>query len=176
MNSVEGRWNLAALGALMSAALAVHLFVPLPKVDALVRKHKTDESRLVREAAKLRDEVKDTREYVQSKLWKSGPDALGAEAMSVVDVVAKKNGVTVQAFRPQRTVTAEGIVRYPYSVVVQGSFPKVLQLVRELQDPGTLLAVTSVQLSSADGASDSVTATVGLAAFLESVEVKTNGK
>lgn len=177
-NSIEGRWNLAAVGAivLMAGALLYHLMVPVPTEASLARRHRSELSQFNREAAQLRDEVKSDREYVNSKLWNGSPETLGADALASVDKFAKKNQIAVQAFRPQRTVTSEGIVRYPYSVVVQGSFPRVLQLVRDLQAPGTLFAVTSVQLTSADGATDSVTATIGLAAFLESVEVKTNGK
>lgn len=160
----------------MLATVTFHFLIPVPTVDSLVRRHRAELAKLQKETHKLQEEVTVTRAYVRSKLWNAQADNLGAEAMSVVDQAAKKNQIAVQAFRPQRTVVSDGIERFPYSVVVQGSFPRVLQLVRDLQDPGTLLAVTSVQLSSADGASDSVTATVGLAAFLESSEVKTNGK
>lgn len=177
-NTPEGRWNMASLAAVAVICIAflVHMTVPLPDVTAVNKKSRAEQKKLAQELKRLEGEITEARSYVQSKLWKSGPDNLGAEAMSVVDRFAKKDGVSVQAFRPQRTVKTGEVVRYPYSVTVQGTFPKVLQLVRDLQGPGTLLAVTSVQLSSADGTSDSVLATIGIAAFLESVEVKTNGK
>lgn len=177
MNSIEKTWRIASIAAVavMVGLLAFDRFVPEPNKAASAKQHQFEIRKLEKENKDLLKQISDSRSNVAKSLWQADPDTISAEAMASVDQVATTNNVKVQAFRPQRTVSSKGIDRYPYSAVLRGSFPKVLQTVRQLQGQGTKLAVTSVQISAADGETDQVTATVGLAAFSASQEAPRNG-
>lgn len=144
--------------------------VPMPNAGAASKRHHLEEVKLKEENAKLLEAIQADRLAVDARVWDAQPDELGARAMALVTGLAQQEGVKVQAFRPQRQETVSGITRYPYSTVVEGSFPKVAGLVKRLQAGGTKLALTSVQLTAADGETDMVTATVGVIAFIRSVE------
>lgn len=177
MNSVEKSWRIASIAAVMVMVglLAFDRFVPEPNKASSAKQHQFEIRKLEDENKDLLKQISDSRAKVAASLWQADPDTISAEAMATVDRVATINNVKVQAFRPQRTVSSKGIDHYPYSAVLRGSFPKVLQTVRQLQGQGTKLAVTSVQISAADGETDQVTATVGLAAFSASQEASRNG-
>ena len=176
-DTTEGKWGAASMAAILVAlgGLGYHLIAPMPDAAEASKKHQQEQVQLMADTKVLRDEISKTKIDVQGHLWEAGPDEISAQAMELVDKLAKEHLLKVQAFRPQRTITLDEITRYPYTVVLQGAFPRMLQLVRKLQDPGTNLAVTSVQISAADGESDNVMATIGLAAF-SSAREEDNGK
>lgn len=167
--TVEQKWQAAGWVAIgLTLLIAVYHFVaPVPSAGLAAKQHRREELSLRSETKDLLAEISKSRASIEGRLWNVGRDQIGARAMARVDEFAVKEQVKVQAFRPQRTVETPEIIRYPYSVVVQGSFPKVVKFVRRIQDPGTKLALTSVQITAADGETDTVTATIGLAAFLK---------
>lgn len=176
--TAEGRWKLASVVAVvvMIGCVAFDRLVPEPKATQVRIKREAEVARLERATKDLRAKTTENKEYVSEYLWQGGHDEVGAMAMAEIDEMAAASQVKVQAFRPQRTITANEIDRNPYSVVVRGPFPRVLELVRKLQAKGTRLALTSVLLSAADGETDTVTTTIGLAAFSSAKIEEDNGE
>lgn len=177
MNSPEKTWRYASIAAVivMIGLVAFDRLAPEPNKAESAKQHRFEIAKLEKENELMLNQISAARKKVQESLWKADLDTVSAKAMATVDQVSTANQVKVQAFRPQRTVSSQGIDRYPYSAVLQGPFPKVLLTVRQLQNNGTKLAVTSVQISAADGETDTVTATIGLAAFAPASTSNQNG-
>lgn|GEM_PF-4462441 len=177
-NSSEGRWKLASIVAtvVMIGCVAFDRLVPVQSPAQVAEKRRAEVARLRLDSKNARDKISESRTIVEDLLWLAETDEIVAQAMAVIDGLATKNQVKVQAFRPQRTLTDAEIDRLPFSVVVRGPFPRVLNLVRSLQAPGTMLALTSVFLTAADGETDTVTTTIGVTGFAKSSTEQLNGK
>lgn len=166
------RWTLVAM-VLCVAVCTYHFLAPMPDVRVATKKKAQEQIKLHEELRKFRDEVKAGRDATEKRLWAEDADQLGASVMGVVDTIANEMQVKVQAFRPQRTISTSGLTRYPYLVVLTGSFPKIATIMERIADPETKIAVTSVQISAADGVSDTVTASIGVSAFSETKKEQT---
>lgn len=166
------RWTLVAM-VLCVAVCAYHFLAPMPDVKIASKKKAQEQIKLHEELRKFRDEVTKGREATEKRLWTEDADQLGASVMGVVDTVANELQVKVQAFRPQRTISNAGLTRYPYLVVLTGAFPKIATMMERIAAPETKIAVTSVQISAADGVSDTVTASLGVSAFTETKKEQT---
>ncbi len=175
MNQVR-IWKLVSYIAifLCFGLLAVHLALPVPNPGLNSKKHQKEEVQLKAKTARALSDVTSARTEIRSYLWPGQADEIGPQAMTTFDNLAKQNNVTVQAFRPQKSVSIGDVTRYPYSIIVQGAYPKILMIFKSLRSPESKLALTSVQISASDGASDQVTATLGLSAFA-SDQGTTNG-
>lgn len=107
------------------------------------------------------------REDAAKYLWSEKPDAIAPQALGIVTGAAKTHGLKLSAFRPQKPVVEGDLEVLNYVVALEGRFPAVADFLRTLETPGNRLAVNLFQVTSSDGATDSVTATVGLVAFRE---------
>ena len=178
LDTPESAWK---VGSVMAVVVLVGCVVfdrltPNQDIAVIAKKRASEVAELERSTRLTRKRITESRDWVDQYLWNANRDEIGAQAMAQVDLTASQTQVNVQAFRPQRTLSVNGIDRHPYSVVVRGSYPRVVNLVRKFQAKGTNLALLSVLLSAADGESDTVTATIGLAAFSETPVTNENGK
>lgn len=165
----ERHWNHVALAAIVVMAVIVvgQLFLPKPSLSKLTQTKRNEETKLHKEIDKLRLEVSTVRLKNERRLWLLPADQVSAAAMATVTQVAQGKSLKVLAFRPQRTVEDTGVVRLPYQVSLDGSFAQVVAFIKELETPKHKLPVVSVQLAAADGATDRVTATIGIVAYRE---------
>ncbi len=170
----EREWNYVSGAAvvIMAGVTLAHFLVPIPSLGKVVQAHKNEETKLNASISKLRDDVTTMKVENSKRVWTQPADQVSAAAMSLVTKAAQSRNLKVIAFRPQRTQDDSGVTRLPYLVSLEGSFPNVLQFVKSIENPATKLAVQSVQLASADGASDKVSATVGVVAYRELEEKK----
>lgn len=162
----ESTWVRATVIAsiLIVLMLVANFALPAPKAkgaqDYFNKEKELSTQRLIAEKDK-----KEFADFNAKKLWNLGPEALGPIAMGKVSNMAKASGLNMVAFRPQRTTAAGDLVRYGYQISLEGSFSKVIEFTRKLETPETRLAVVSLQVASTDGASDAVSATVGVVAY-----------
>ncbi len=170
----ERTWNQVALGAIvvMAGILIVTLLMPVPRVRIINKARSQEEAKLRSDIGRLRDEVAAMRVKNQKRLWSQPADQVAAAAMAKVTEIALSKSLKVLAFRPQRTADDNGITRHPFQVSLDGSFVQVLGFVRALETPNLKLPVVTVQLAAADGATDRVTATIGIVAYRERLEAK----
>lgn len=161
----------AGIAAVIVAAviLTLHLVFPVPEPKKIDRKRQQQELNLLIDIKDLRDRVTETRTYNDSHLWQQNADKVGASAMALVTKLANNHELKVNAFRPQRVQDDSGLTRLPYLVAVEGRFPSVIAFVQQLETPTTKLAVNTLQIASADGASDQVSASVGIVAYKEGI-------
>jgi len=170
----ERSWNSISLAAIvaMVGVLIGQFMLPTPKLGKVVQTRRNEETKLRKEIDKLRLDVSTLRVKNDKRLWTQPADQVGAAAMAKVTEIAASKSLKVLAFRPQRTVEDTGVTRHPYQVAVDGSFVQVLEFVRALETPNLKLPVVTVQLAAADGATDRVTATIGIVAYRAEQETK----
>lgn len=170
----EKTWNHIAIGAIVAMALVlmVPFVLPKPSMNKLTQTRRNEETKLRNEVDKVRDDVSAFKARNAKRLWILPSDQVGAAAMAKVTQIANEKGLKVLAFRPQRTADDSGVTRLPYQVAIDGSFVQVLDFIRAVETPTLKLPVVSVQLASADGATDRVTATIGIVAYREQETTK----
>lgn len=149
------------------ASLGAGLMLLFPKQPATISaaEQKKRENKIVEDAAKAARRAEQLADEVGLLTWKEQPDQIEPKALEIVNRSANRSNVKVLGFRPQKATSAGGLEQLPFLVTLEGAFPNVVALVRDLGTRSNRLAVTTVQVASADAASDKVTATVVLAAF-----------
>lgn len=164
----EQHWkNLCiAAGIVAVLVIAADLLIPKPKADGQAR-FAIQENKVLGEIRELREKVAAAKGKNQPMLWSGDPDEISAQAMAFATKMANAQNLNVVAFRPQRTQTNGHLMMLPYQLSVNGSFPDLIHFLQAMETKGTKLAVNVVQVASSDGASDHVSATVGLVAYRE---------
>ena len=166
-NNKTWRGFCVTMGVLIVALGGAYALAPRPQDK------RTDADRAV-QAAQVKDETAALNvRYDKAKdnatrfLWTENPDAIAPRALSIVTEAANKNQLKINAFRPQKPTSSPELEELHYVVAIEGRFPLVATFLKAVETPGNRLAVDLFQVTSADGATDMVTATVGLVAFRE---------
>jgi Tfp pilus assembly protein PilO len=165
----EKSWNTVALTAIVVMALTVvaYWLFPVPALKKVTQTRRNQETDLYKDIEKIQSDIKVTRIRNQQRLWSQPADQVAAAAMAKVTQFAQAQSLKVLAFRPQRVQEFPGVTVLPYQVSMEGYFPKVMAFVRSMETSTVKLPVVNVQIAAADGASDKVTATIGIVAFRE---------
>lgn len=165
----ENSWTKLSLAAIAVMALTVVAYwvFPVPALKQVTQIRRNQQTELFKDIDKVKDDVSLTRIRNQQRLWVQPADQVAAAAMAKVTQVALAQSLKVLAFRPQRVQEVAGVTILPYQVSLEGYFPKVMAFVRTMETPSGRLPVVNVQIAASDGASDKVTATIGIVAFRE---------
>lgn len=164
---------LLAISLLMASLLAVLLFVPRPRQTVTIGERTSAEAAVRSQTYAARQLAETATARAATYLWTEGADAVSPKALEIVTQAAKAENLRISAFRPQKPSDADGLEQLAYLVAVEGRFPAVTGFLRRVETPDNRLAVTLFQVTSADGASDAVTATVGLVAFRQTAAGRT---
>jgi len=140
-------------------------FAPQPSAAGLVKAKRTAAEKLEKEIEEAKKSKEAVAETLASHLRAGVPDKISPALLSEVTELAQSTGLKVNSFRPQRTTELGELTQLPYVLTVEGSFGSVASLLRRLEEPQRKIATTLVQINSADGASDTVTATVGMSVY-----------
>lgn len=111
------------------------------------------------------DAFKSARAELLKQLWDIKTEQIGPTSLNKITKQAEGRKLKVQSFRPQRTVTVNGIERVPFQFTVDGPYASVVQLCHDIEQSGDKLTVDMVQLSNSDGNTDHVTATIQISAY-----------
>lgn len=168
---LPGLLSIGAMGVLaVTFAFALLTPPPKPKMTDTARDNAKFQARLLtREAEKS---AVNAMAAAQKRVYGGTAEKIAPLAMSTVSALARKHGLRVVAFRPQRVVDDADLVHVPFLISLDGPFPKIAGFVRDLDSKQSRLAVSQLQVTSADPASDRVNATVGAVAFLQPDELK----
>lgn len=171
MNSEMKTWTNATIGAMVVCVLLLLFQFFGPKPASQTRKWQEEKLDLEKKINGAKENLPDAETELAAKVWTESPDQLGAILMGAVQANARKNGLNMLAFRPQKTEEDSGVVRHGYSVSLEGRFPQVIEFLRAVETPESKLAVGTLQIAAADGATDAVTATVGIVAYRRAEEI-----
>lgn len=109
----------------------------------------------------------ESTEAINAVTWSDLPENIGTKAFHQVAALAQSRKIKLNAFRPQREDVADDLNTLPYLVTVEGPFTSVLAFERDLDSPKNRLAISLIQMSSADPNTDRVTANIGVVAYLQ---------
>ena len=138
-----------------------------PKKPMNARARQEAQKKILAETADAKKREETLKAKIASLTWTNTPDQVSSTSLDRVSALAKARRLTLMAFRPQKQVQVEGLTQLPFLILVDGPFPAVMQFMNDIDRTDTKLAVSLVQISSADEASDRVSATIGAAAYLK---------
>lgn len=107
---------------------------------------------------------------LEAKTWLGNFETVSPVILDEVTDLARARGVNVRSFRPQKIVERDGLSQLTYAISVEGGYLAVLALVDDLEGEQPRLTVTQLQIAGTDAASDRVSASIGVAAFLKSLD------
>lgn len=151
---------------IMAGALAYMLLVPPPSVAGIARGRDRSRRAIDEEIARARARSKEAQAAAEKRLWTGDPDAVTAAVLARLTAEANQRALKLGAFRPQRQQALDELTELPFSVQIAGPYPAVRAFLATLDRPGTRLTARSIQIASSDSATDAVTATVGLSAYI----------
>lgn len=168
--------SLYILACLILAGTVVGLLLPKPRpknTDAEVRKQKV----LVLRA---KSDALVAQASVQSRTWKGTDVDIANGVYNLTTTLARKRGVSFVRLQPGRAALGGALEQLPYLLVVEGPFPAVAALEKDLEVPANRLAVSAFQLASSDASTNKVSASIGVVAERVGTDVGTveakNGK
>lgn len=151
---------------IMAGSLAVMLLVPKPTTEGLVKGKERTRKQLQEQADAARESGQAARIATVGRLWQGDADTVSAAILAQLTQEATVRKLKLSAFRPQRSQTLPELTELPFSVQVSGAYPAVHAFAATLDRPTSKLALRSLQLASSDAASDAVTATLGISAYV----------
>ena len=141
------------------------MFVPKPTTAGLTAKRNKQEAQIIKDTAKAKNQFDEVKSHVDGLVWQLPVADVGPKAMELVTKLADARKLKVVAFRPQRAIDIKQLTSLPFLVTVDGAFPAVQGFIMDLEATGNRLALSQVQLSSAEGTSNRVTASISLVAY-----------
>lgn len=164
--SIASSVSIIAIIVLLGTAL--WYWLPLPSLQSY--QVKSNERQLAT-ARKSIDAAQDDRKKAEAEvapsLWSGTPEEVAPQALSQVTGLAKERALKLVAFRPQKPVDIKGLTQITFGITLDGPFPNTVQFVKDLEQANLKLAVSTVQIASADQASDRVTGTVSVVAYIK---------
>lgn len=161
-----------ALACVLLAAAAVGLVWPKPRAKSTQAGIRKQES-IARQA---RTDSLVARSIVQSRTWVGEDSAITAGILNLTTTLARKRNVGFVRLVPQRADLGGQLERLPYQLVVEGRFPDVAALEKDLEVPANRLAVSAFQVASSDTETNKVSATIGIVAQRVAPDVGTKEK
>ena len=154
--------------------MAYTQFINPPSTKGLTERVRKESLKLEQATKVAKESYEASHARVVAGTWEGTPKQVAPRAMSRVSELARKNGVKMTAFRPQRESDAGPLIAAPYLLTLEGTFIDVVRLTQAIDKPGTKLSVNLVQINTSGDDSTKVSATVGITAYLkpEAIESK----
>ena len=162
-------WNGVAIAAILAliATLAADYAFPKPTFRSRTEAKNKADNQAREQAYALAQDFEKQRTEIEARVWKESSDSVGAQTLDKATNMARAHALNLTAFRPQKPDEQGELTRLAYVMTLEGPYPGLQAMVRELETPSNRLSVHLVQVASADEGSDLVTATVGVSAFIE---------
>ncbi|MDR3707041.1 MAG: hypothetical protein P4L33_01975 [Capsulimonadaceae bacterium] len=153
--------NLASI-LLMIGTLAFFWLAPNPASNSHAAKRRQMQWQIV----DAKNRSSDALEAARPRLWTGDVDTVSADVLGVLTKATVSRSLKLSAFRPQRSVVVGDIVEMPYTVQLSGAYPKIREVARVLDGKGSKIALRSMQVSASGEATNNVTVTLGLSAYV----------
>ncbi len=160
--------SVAILTALLVMVIAIVLqFLPKPTAASMAKGAETSRNKLQDEVQGMKDRTVEEQAKVDAQLWQYPIDQIGPKALQTVSGFVKTAKLKLVAFRPQKAVEVNGLTQIPFLISVEGGYPGMMELLRQLDKPDAKIATNNVQLTSTDSNSDLVTGTIVAMAYTQ---------
>ncbi len=152
---------------LLLFATAFWIMQPLPEEKKVANQRLRTERDIGKQIDAAESNNATLQADIDPMLWDGTAEQVGPRALSTVTKLAQTRHLKIIAFRPQKPVDAEGLVQIPFSISVEGAYPDTMRLVKDLETSNSKLAVSLVQVQASDAATDHVTGTVNVVAYMK---------
>jgi Tfp pilus assembly protein PilO len=153
--------------ALLLASIGFLTLVPKPSSSGLAAKLRRDKLDLAEKAKNAHTQSQLSNGDVAKQTWTGDSQQIPPIALDKLSKLALSRGLKLVAFRPQRPNEGGLFTQLPFLLTVDGPYPKVVQFAADIDHGNYRLAVNMVQIASSDAASNDVTASIGLIAYLD---------
>lgn len=162
----ETGWNVLLVLSLLSIPVAAVYGFAKPAEPASGTKLRND-VRKAATATRLADDRADAaRRNIRSQTSDTDPATLATATLDRLTQLADKHKLQLTDFRSEKTADLPGMKQAPFTVIVDGRFPDVVDFVASLERPDSKLAVALLEIAASDKAPGRVTATLGLNGYL----------
>lgn len=151
---------------LLAGTLAYMLLVPKPSAARSARAWTSSRRRMADDIANTRRQVHLAQAAIAPRLWRGDPEAITATILAQMTGLTGKHGLKLTAFRPERPQVFDGITEVRFDVQVAGPYAGVHALLDGLDGRGSKVVLRSIQIAPTAAAANTVTATLGLSAFV----------
>lgn len=161
-------------GVLLALCVVVVAVIGVPSAQQILRMAKSPkspaqlrkESEIARrEAARLRREIADLDQQVQTLTWVQAPEQLPPVLLTELHRLANKAGVTIGSFRPSRIVASPAGRKLPILVKITAPFPKAAAFLEALRSGDPRIGIERMQIAATDAASNVVNMELRLAVY-----------
>jgi Tfp pilus assembly protein PilO len=150
---------------ILAATIGYVLLVPAPSAAGAASARTRTRRQLLAETTTARAATAQARASANARLWKGNADTVMALVLAQMTRRAAGHNLQIAAFRPQKPQIIGGATELPLNMQVSGPYLTVLAFVNSFDTADARLVLRSIQFGSTDGASNVVTATVGLSAY-----------
>jgi hypothetical protein len=151
---------------ILAGTVIFMLLVPAPTTTGMKRLQNRQQAKVRRQTEKLTAEAAQSQTDAQKWLWKGDAQAVTSAALAQMTTTTQKYGVGLTSFRPQRAQQLPGVTEMRYNAQVTGPFTKVSDVMAALDATGSKLLLTSVDVAQSGSNNGSVTATLGVSAYM----------
>lgn len=163
------------LACLFLLATVVGIVLPKPQVADVARNERNQTKRIQSSIRGIREQATVAKASVVARTWSEDPSQIQAQLVNLTTTLAKKRGVEWQRLQPQKPIVGGPLEQVPFVLVVEGPFPAVAALQRDLEASTNRLAISLFQLASANSESNRVSASIGLVANRAPLDVEEGG-
>lgn len=151
---------------ILLGTLGFMIFVPAPGVAGQALKNENNKRKLENDIDSAKQRTQEAKAAVAARVWSGTQDAVMASVMAKLSQRSAAGHVQISAFRPQKPVVVQNMSELPFTVQISGTYPTVLRFLNGLDTPENKMALRSIQIASADGATSAVNATAGLSVYM----------
>lgn len=116
--------------------------------------------------ADTRRQSREARAAIRPRLSRGDPEAVTATVLEQLTAQTGKRSLKLTAFRPDRSQVFEQVTELRFDAQVAGPYAGVHSLLGALDAGGSKVVLRSVQVTLSQAAGSTVTATLGLSAFV----------
>ena len=122
------------------------------------------------ELARVRAEVADLEQRVESRLVEGTPDRLARQMIQVSQGAAKTAGLTIDDLKPAPVEKEAGVERVPVQISLSAPFSRVVRFLYELQREQDRFQVDQLQMSTAGAQADRLDIQLRLVSYVRGKE------
>ena len=156
---------IAASLLLLLVTLVYMVVVPKPTSAGLASGRARSLKKLRMDTANAQASGESSRARTAERLYEGDEENVTARVLAGLNGRAQRVNVQIAAFRPQKAQPIAGVVELPLTLTVTGPYPRLLAFLKTLQTADSKVVLRSVQAAAAGGATNAVTATVGVSVF-----------
>jgi Tfp pilus assembly protein PilO len=155
---------------ILTVTVVYMLAVPVPTVAGTGLMHAQARHRINLQIDFAKKQQAEAESAIKARVWQGNANTANAGVLSLLTAQTSRSAMTLSAFRPQKPVDLTGITELPYTAQITGTYPAIRTVLAALDADSTKIVLRSVQIDSSEQTTSTVTATIGISAYINSSE------